>query len=129
MPERSSDFVKIVYYDRQEVLEALTEALRKLTQEHPEVEEAVLFGSFVRGDTVPGSDVDLLLILKESSQDFLARIPQYLPTTVAGGVDVFPYTHQELDRMMAEGNSFIRRALAEGRRFPRRALLAGQISL
>jgi len=29
-------------------------------------------------------------------------------------VDVFPYTQREIDRMLVEGNPFIRRALDEG---------------
>lgn len=128
MQNRSSSSVKIVYYDRQKVLQALREALKRLVKGHPEVQEVVLFGSFVRGDTVPGSDVDLILILKESSEDFLDRIPRYLPTAVPGGVDVFPYTHEELDRMIAEGNHFVRRALAEGKRFSREAVLAGKMA-
>ena len=30
------------------------------------------------------------------------------------GVDVFAYTHSELERMRASGNSFIARALRDG---------------
>ena len=123
MPSGSSDSVKIIYYNRELVAQAVREALKKLTQEHPELQEAILFGSFVRGDAVPGSDVDMLLILSDSTLTFLERIPKYIPTTVPGGVDIFPYTRQELDRMLAEGNPFIHRALSEGQRLTRQEIL------
>lgn len=129
MPEPSSTSVKVIYYNRQAVTQALSAALVSLVRSHPEIEEVVLFGSFVRGDTVPGSDVDMLLILSESLQPFLARIPAYLPTTVPGGVDVFPYTRQELTRVLEEGNSFVRRALAEGRRLSRQTVLRGRLGI
>lgn len=129
MPNRSFGSVKITYYDRGRVAEALRQALRDLVTRNPEVEEVVLFGSFIRGNAVPGSDVDLLLLLRDSSKDFLDRIPQYLPTAVPGGVDVFPYTRQELNRMVAEGNFFVQRAWKEGRHLTREAILADTLCL
>jgi predicted nucleotidyltransferase len=87
---------------------------RQIKTDHPEVQKALLFGSLARGDAVPGSDADLLLILSSSSHSFLERIPQYLPPKVSLPVDVFPYTRVEIDRMLAEGNHFIKRAMKEG---------------
>ena len=81
---------------------------------HPEVERVLLFGSLARGEAVPGSDADLLLILSSAGQPFLERIPRYLPTGLPLGVDVFPYTGDEIERMRAAGNPFIVRALQEG---------------
>lgn len=129
MQKPSSPSVKVIYYNRDRVAKALAQTLQELAGRHPEVEEVVLFGSFVRGDAVPGSDVDMLLILRDSPDDFLKRIPTYLPTTVPGGVDLFPYTRQEIERMTSEGNPFLRRALAEGRHFTRQEILSGKMAL
>jgi len=74
----------------------------------------LLFGSFVRNESVPGSDRDLLVILRESEESFLKRIPRFLPSRFPVGVDVFPYTEMEVEKMKEEGNFFIRRALEEG---------------
>ncbi len=81
---------------------------------HPEIEQVLLFGSLARGDAVPGSDADLLLILSSAELPFLERIPRYLPEGLPLGVDLFPYTQEEIDRMLAEGNQFIRQAMKEG---------------
>jgi hypothetical protein len=44
----------------------------------------------------------------------MERIPYYLPTGLPVGVDIFPYTRDEVDRMAAAGNHFIKQAVAEG---------------
>jgi uncharacterized protein len=106
--------VRITYFDREAVRRALDGHVRALTARHPEITEVVLFGSLVRGTPVPGSDVDLLLILEDSDRPFLDRIPPLLPTGFPTAVDVFPYTRAEIERMKQEGNRFVLGALRDG---------------
>jgi hypothetical protein len=54
-----------------------------------------LFGSFARGDYFPGSDVDVLIILNESTKPFLSRIAEFLPRSFPVDIDVFPYALEE----------------------------------
>ena len=75
----------------------------------------MLFGSLQRGDAVPGSDADVLLVLSTSDLPFTDRAAAYRPEGVGIPVDLFVYTCAELDDMLAAGNRFVRRALAEGR--------------
>lgn len=100
--------------------QALDDYVRGLTGRHSEIEEVVLFGSLVSGTPVPGSDVDLLLVLSHSNRSFLDRIPVYLPSGFPVSVDVFPYTREELERMKADGNHLVLHALREGRTLFRR---------
>ena len=74
----------------------------------------MLFGSMARGDAVPGSDLDLLVVVTSSDRSFLDRMPLYSLDGVPVGVDVFPYTEAELASMLADGNSFVTEAVAEG---------------
>ena len=115
MQTRSSGSVKVIYLDRAAVLDAVEAAVTKLAKQRPEVKRVTLFGSLARGDAVPGSDVDLLIILSNADKPWKNRIPHYRPSGIPIGVDVFPYTEGELERMVEEGNPFVRRALAEGR--------------
>ena len=92
----------------------LRAAVRQMRATHPEIEEVWLFGSLARDQAVPGSDADLLLILTDASEDFLSRIPCYLPQGLPLDVDVFPYTRAEIETALEEGHPFIRQALAEG---------------
>ena len=93
--------------------EKLEAVARQMRAQHSEIEQVLLFGSLVRGEAVPGSDADLLVILSSASQPFMERIPRYLPTGLPLGVDVFPYTRDEIERMLAQGNHCIRQAMKE----------------
>jgi predicted nucleotidyltransferase len=113
LPSGSSSTVAVTYFDRAAVRQA-AEALAERLGRHPEVEEVILFGSVAWGVPVPGSDVDLLLVLSDSDAPFPERIARYVPTGFPVGVDVFPYTREEIARMRAEGNVLVRDALYRG---------------
>ena len=114
MQRKLSHSVRIRYFDKKLVEESLRGYLKEIEGKHPEVERVLLFGSFVRNESVPGSDIDLLVILRESEESFLKRIPRFLPSRFPVGVDVFPYTEKEVEKMKGEGNFFIRKVLEEG---------------
>ena len=115
MPKKLSLSVKITYFDKQAVEEALRKYLSELDQKYPKIEKVILFGSFLQERSVPGSDLDLLLILRKSSLPFLERIPHYMPSSFPVGVDVFPYTQEEITRMIREGNQFLKQVLEKGK--------------
>jgi len=75
----------------------------------------IVFGSFARGDTHEGSDLDLIVV-KETDERFLDRIGRVRDACLDIAVDVQPlvYTPAELEEMLANGNSFLETALAEG---------------
>ena len=81
---------------------------------HPEIDRVILFGSLARGDAGPGSDADLLVVVSHTDLPFLERSVRYAPAGVGIGVDVFAYTHSELQEMLADRNRFISRAVSEG---------------
>ena len=66
MLERSTGSVTVIYLDREAVIEKTRAAVDALAHQHAEIVRVVLFGSMARGDAVPGSDVDLLMVLSES---------------------------------------------------------------
>ncbi|MBI2908589.1 MAG: nucleotidyltransferase domain-containing protein [Chloroflexi bacterium] len=111
---RLSPSVKITYFDKEGVWAATRDFAAELARAHPEVEEVVVFGSLVRGEAVPGSDVDLLVILRDSNVPFLDRMTSYMPDRFPVGMDVFPYTKAEIEQMLQDNNFFIKRALGEG---------------
>ncbi len=62
----------------------------------PEVEEIVVFGSFAEGTWAPGSDLDVFIVLRHASRPVRDRIPALLPGAFPVGVDVFPFTREEM---------------------------------
>lgn len=113
MPSFSS--VTIEYFPNRRVWDALRAFVQQVRTRHPEVERVIVFGSLVRNEAVPGSDVDLLLVLRESPLPFLDRLPVYTPSDFPVPVDVFPYTREEFARLLEERNPFLQRALSEGK--------------
>lgn len=70
----------------------------RLLQDHPEVEEVVVFGSFAEGRWAPGSDLDVFLLLERSAHASVRdRVPDYLPGAFPVGVDLFPFTRGEVE--------------------------------
>lgn len=80
----------------------------------PEVEEVWLFGSLARGEAVPGSDADLLIVLSDSPASFLDRAVRYLPEFCGVGVDILAYTRAELTAMCESGQDVLTQVKAEG---------------
>jgi len=80
----------------------------------PNVAAVYVFGSFARGQAVPGSDVDLLVVLHEDPRPPRERIGDYLPQGFPVGVDVIPWTEAELDTRLAAGDRMAHTILAEG---------------
>lgn len=107
--------VSVTWFDSDAVWRAVEAHARALVARRPEIEEIRVFGSLVNGTAVPGSDVDLLIILSASDRPFLDRIPTFLPGAFPCPVDVFPYTRAEIARMTSEGNALVADALGQGR--------------
>ncbi len=68
----------------------------RLLSGHPEIAEIIVFGSFAEGTFAPGSDLDVLIVLERSDRPVRDRIPLYLPGPFPIGMDLFPYTRDEL---------------------------------
>ncbi len=83
--------------DRSRIREAVEAYALRLRQEHPEIRRIFWFGSWVRGDATPGSDVDLCLILSASDKPPRDRLPDYLPLGFPVGLDLHLYTEVELE--------------------------------
>jgi uncharacterized protein len=113
--KRSSHGVTVFSLDREECLRAVRELSARLCAERPEVEEVILFGSLATGRAMPGSDADLLLILRESPDRFLDRMLIYKRYFSEAPLpcDVLPYTRAEVEAMR-EVPGIVRSALLTG---------------
>lgn len=116
MQESSSDTVKVFYLDGERAIGVLRELAEAALREEPNNEEILLFGSLSPGDYAPGSDADLLILLREDARPSIDRIPQFMRAFSGAGlpVEVFPYTRGEMERMEQSKNLFIERILREG---------------
>lgn len=99
--------------DREKALERIKIWVNTLSN-NPNVVCVVLFGSLARGDATASSDADLLVILRNSEKRFDERIPDFLPSGIGIGVDVFPYTKEEVNKALTEGWGVVKTAFREG---------------
>ncbi len=113
MPKKSSNSVKVVFADKANVLRQLKDYAKSLKRTNPEVEQVGYFGSYANDTYGPASDVDLLIILRQSDKRFLDRIPDFLPDNLSVCCDVFPYTSEEIEKMKQDGNPWICHVLKE----------------
>lgn len=114
MLRRSFGTVKVFSLDRPGIRRALQDLIEERYRPDPNVAAVYLFGSFARGNAVPGSDVDLLVVLRDDPRPPRDRIPDYLPQGFPVGVDVVPWTQAELDERLAAGDRMAHEILADG---------------
>jgi uncharacterized protein len=96
---RSSASVKIISLDTDEVITRLRKKAREALELNKEIVSVWLFGSLARGEALPGSDADILIVLKRSELQFSSRIDQFSDqfSNVGVPVDVLPVTTSELE--------------------------------
>ena len=100
---------------RLEYQRALAQALADVITalgHRPEVQRAILFGSYAEGRRDLFTDLDILVVMESplSFIDRTAEMYQYLPAPV--DMDLLVYTPEELMRLQDRG--FIRQALEKG---------------
>ncbi len=113
MRSRSSGSVRIISLDVDRIFKGLQSAARRLRQVDENVLEVSLFGSLARGRAVPGSDADILIVLKSSPRPPLERVTDFMDffSGLGIGVDIFPYTREELEKH--EDDPFLQQILRD----------------
>jgi predicted nucleotidyltransferase len=77
------------------------------------VERVGYFGSYTNDTYGPASDVDLLIILSQSSKRFIDRVIDFLTDNLSVCCDVFLYTSKEIKKMKQDNNPWSRHILKE----------------
>lgn len=95
--------MRVFWLKRDELIEELRRVAREVGKRDSKVVKIVLFGSLAEGRAVPGSDADVLILLKEDDRKFMDRIPEYLQKfSINFPVEVFPYTIKERNPLVEE---------------------------
>ena len=102
VPIGSSASLVVKSNNQSSVEAALRRWARHVGDSRPEVRRIIWFGSRVNGTPAPGSDVDVCIVLSGSSRSVRDRLGDYLPFGFPVGVDLFPYTERELERLKSE---------------------------
>lgn len=99
-------------------IDDLKKALSSFGARCSNIKTIILFGSFARGTQTCRSDIDLIVIM-DTDLSFFRRYDgvhgDILRLLSPYAVEFFIYTPGEFDRMVSNGNRFIRRILKEGK--------------
>lgn len=95
MPVRSLGWSIIKWPDAKEVDQAIRRWAEKVAQERRDVVRIGYFGSYARGDWGVGSDLDLVIVLERSEENFEKRAAKWSMTELPVPADVLIYTQEE----------------------------------
>ncbi len=108
MPVRSSRSPVLRWPRPDEVLAALDRWVRDEAGRHPELVRLGCFGSYVRGDWGPGSDLDLVAVVRASQEPFERRGLSWSTEALPVPTDLLVYTEAEWDALVRRGDRFAR---------------------
>ena len=108
--------MRIAWLDRDRAIAEVRDAAQRLVVRDARVLAIGLFGSLARGQALPSSDADVLIVLREHPQPrWFDRIAEYAEAfaTTSLPVEPFAYTQDELKRMLATRAGFVQTILRE----------------
>lgn len=109
--------MKILSVDYNALFKSLQEICNKIRQEHNHVKKLFLFGSFLKGNYTPESDVDIMIVVEQDDTPFLERRDLFSDffLDIPFDVNLLVYTENELHNMLKKGSLFIKGILSEAR--------------
>ncbi|MDH7578360.1 MAG: nucleotidyltransferase domain-containing protein [Bacillota bacterium] len=113
MPVRSLNSSVLKWPGKRTVDRAVRHWAEKIVRSRPDVLAIAYFGSYARGDWGVGSDLDLVMIVKESPGPFTERACEWDTTDLPVPVDLLVYTEDEWGSMK-ERNRFREAVEKEG---------------
>jgi len=81
------------------VIRAVEAWARRIVQQRPEAVRIGYFGSYARGDASVGSDLDLLIVVRDAPERIEHRTIGWETTTLPVPVDLLVYTEQEMEHL------------------------------
>jgi predicted nucleotidyltransferase len=97
---KSYGSVKVFWLDKELLKKRIQEAAKRLMSENSNVEKVVLFGSLVEDKATAFSDVDILILVKNSTRRYIDRPMDFVGhfQDIGLEVDLFVYTREEVEQ-------------------------------
>ena len=113
MPVRSSTSSVLKWPDREAVERALHDWALVAARQRPNLERVGYLGSYARDDWGVGSDLDVVLVLRDTAAPFMSRAQEWDLTGLPVPADVLIYTSAEWAELVAGTGRFSRVAREE----------------
>jgi hypothetical protein len=102
MPVRSLTSAVFKWPDREQVLSAARRWATALRRDDPAVELVGCIGSYARNDWGVGSDLDVIVVLRDTDLSRLQRHARYDPRGLPVPADLWVYTMAEWDALATQ---------------------------
>lgn len=100
--KESLNSVKVFWLEQEKLLAQLRNLAVEIGKRDENILKIILFGSLAERRAVPGSDVDILVILRKEDKPFMERLVEWSRKFALDfPVEVFPYTKKELNNPVA----------------------------
>lgn len=106
MPVRSLNSSVLKWPDTAQVWTAARAWATEQQTQHPELVRLGVFGSYARGDAGVGSDLDLVAVVRQSSERFERRAASWDVTSLPVPSEILIYTEHEWDALLARPGRF-----------------------
>ena len=113
MPVRSSSSSILKWPDREAVERALRDWASVAARQRPDLQRVGYLGSYARGDWGVGSDLDVVLVLRDATAPFMSRAQEWDLTGLPVPADVLVYSNGEWAKLVAGTGRFCRVASEE----------------
>ena len=107
MPLRSLTSSVLKWPDRETVYQAVQRWAVLEAKQHPGLLQLGYFGSYAHGNWGVGSDLDLIAIVKESSEPFERRSVCWDLKPLPVPAEMLIYTEKEWKRLQKQGGQFV----------------------
>jgi predicted nucleotidyltransferase len=115
LEEKSFNSVQVLSVNYEALLCTLRLAASAIKEEFPDC-EVYLFGSFAKRNYTPLSDVDILIIVRQTDKPYLQRKEQFSAYfTLPFDANILVYTREEISNMQDSGNQLIINIMQEAR--------------
>lgn len=114
MPVKSLNSSVIRWPSKAEVSSAVAGWAQQLVSSRPDILKIAVIGSYARRDWGVGSDLDLILVIKESSESFERRSLAFDASEFPVPVDLMVYTESEWRKLADESSRFYLTVMREG---------------
>jgi len=106
--------VKVISIDKNKLLKELKKISKSIKKENKDVCNIRIFGSIAKEEEIGTSDLDILIILKDTKEEMIKRCLKYRKYfNIPIAVDVLVFTKKEIKKMTEDGNFFVQNILKE----------------
>jgi uncharacterized protein len=103
MPVRSLNSSVLKWPDRKQVEHAIFKWVAAAVEDHPEIVQIAIFGSYAHGKWGVGSDLDLIMIVTHDADSFGRRAVKWDLNELPVPADLVVYTLDERQLLQNEG--------------------------